>query len=245
MAPSPHPRHRTHRRAQNQRTLAWPVTAFAVATALAVSYVAYVLWPNWPDSPASLDAPTIPITVGDQTFNIEPAAIRQSAQRRPGAQERIDLAYLWPSLTPPDPAERPSANKPTSTDRLFVTILHDDGTLPPPERFQSIYPRYLSETRLEGPEGLTVRSFRDGTPYQNEDLVNDAEAPDHFNARCTRTGVGNSGICLYDRRIGEANITVRFPRDWLSDWPTTVRAIERLLARLSSASPGEGQGGAK
>ncbi len=28
----------------------------------------------------------------------------------------------------------------------------------------------------------------------------------------------NSGTCLLERRIGNADITIRFPRDWLGDW---------------------------
>ena len=67
-------------------------------------YVAYVLWPRWPDAPVALDAPSLPIVVAGVAFNIEPAAIRMPVQRRPGTQERVDLAYLWPSLVPPDPA---------------------------------------------------------------------------------------------------------------------------------------------
>ena len=73
---------------------------------IAAAYVAYVLWPRWPDAPVTLDAPSLPITVAGVTFNIEPAAIRMPVQRRPGTQERVDLAYLWPSLTPPDPAQQ-------------------------------------------------------------------------------------------------------------------------------------------
>ena len=49
------------------------------------------------------DAPSLPITVAGVAFNVPPAAIRIPVQRRPGAHERVDLAFLWPSLEPPDP----------------------------------------------------------------------------------------------------------------------------------------------
>jgi hypothetical protein len=42
----------------------------------------------------------------------------------------------------------------------------------------------------------------------------------------------NSGSCLLERRIGNADITVRFPRDWLSDWKSVAAGIDRLMARL-------------
>jgi hypothetical protein len=200
---------------------------------IAASYVAYVLWPRWPKSQLTLDAPALPIIISGTGFNIEPAAIRMSVQRRPGTQERVDLAYLWPSLTPPDPAVKPTLGAPVdSNERLFVTIASDDGTLPLNERVQTIYPRYLVAEPTAGPPGLTLRGFRDGTPYQGEELVFESAAPEHFLARCSRKGVINSGTCLLERRIGNADITMRFPRDWLSDWKSVVVGIDKLTARL-------------
>ena len=62
-------------------------------------------------------------------------------------------------------------------------------------------------------------AFRDGTPYQGEDLYVEAAAPERFMPRCSRPGAGATpGTCLYERRIGAADIMVRFPRDWLIDW---------------------------
>jgi hypothetical protein len=210
-----------------------PLMAFAGVALCAVLYVAYVLWPRWPDAPVSLDAPSLPIVIAGTSFNVEPAAIRRNLQRRPGTLERIDLVYLWPSLRPPDPAAKPRIDAPLDTsDRLFVTVRTGDGTLPPKERVQTIYPRYLADEPAAGPAGLTVRLFRDGTPYQREILVYEENASDHFLARCSRKGVGNSGTCLLERRIGGADLTFRFPRAWLSDWRGVVAGIDRLLTRL-------------
>ncbi len=70
--------------------------------------------------------------------------------------------------------------------RLFVTIQTADGTLPLLERVQTIYPRYLVAEPMAGPSGLTLRGFRKDTPYQGEELVFEAAAPEHFLARCAR-----------------------------------------------------------
>jgi hypothetical protein len=154
-------------------------------------------------------------------------------QRRPGTQERVDLAYLWPSLTPPDPALRPTMGAPVDpNERLFVIIAAGDSTLPLIERVQTIYPRYLVPEPTAGPDGLTLRGFRDGTPYQGEELVFESAAPEHFLARCSRKGVTNTGTCLLERRIGKADITLRFARDWLSDWKSVASGIDRLIVRL-------------
>jgi hypothetical protein len=117
-------------------------------------------------------------------------------------------------------------------ERLFVTIAAGDTTLPLIERVQTIYPRYLVAEPTAGPDGLTLRGFRDGTPYQGEELVFEPAAPEHFLARCSRKGVTNSGTCLLERRIGNADVTLRFPRDWLSDWKSVAAGIDRLMARL-------------
>lgn len=212
------------------------VVSFALAL-LAVGYVAFVLWPRWP-GPAALNAPALPITVAGELFNVPPAAIRMPVQRRAGPQERLDLAFLWPSLSPPDPAAKPAlSEEPNALDRVFVTIAAADGTLPPVERINAIFRRYLTDEHFESPDGLLIMSFRDGTPYQGEDLYLDAAAPERFMTRCTRPGAGGTpGMCLYEQRIGAASITVRFPRDWLTDWHGLSRGLDRLLAGLRPAA---------
>jgi hypothetical protein len=39
-------------------------------------------------------------------------------------------------------------------------------------------------------------------------------------------------MCLSDRRIGGADVTARFPRDWLAGTADVEAALARLLARL-------------
>ena len=56
-------------------------------------------------------------SVGGVTFNVPPAAIRVPVQRQPGAQARIDLTFLWPSLTPPDPAIKPPPTDAPNVER--------------------------------------------------------------------------------------------------------------------------------
>jgi hypothetical protein len=36
-------------------------------------------------------------------------------------------------------------------------------------------------------------------------------------------------MCLHERRIAGADITVRFPRDWLSNWRRVSDGVERLI----------------
>jgi hypothetical protein len=224
------------RRSGTRRMLALPLVLLGLFAIFAAAFVAYVLWPRWPAAPVALDAPTLPITVAGVTFSIPPSAIRQSVQRRPGTQDRVDLAFLWPSLEPPDPKLKPGpATNADGVDRIFVTIAASDTALPPAERVSTIYPRYLDNAVRGGPGGLTVRPFRDGTPYQGEELIYDSVRG--FLVRCTQNGKGGAlGICLHDRRLATADMTIRFPRDWLEDWPSVAHGIEKLVASLRASA---------
>ena len=199
-----------------------------------IGYVGLVLWPRQL-SEVPPDTPSVPVTIAGVVFNVPPAAIRQQVQRRSGAQDRIDLVFLWPSLEPPQPGRQPHTPadepQPQSLDRLFVTIAGSDGTLPPAERMKAIYPRYTTGELRPEQDGLMVRQFGDGTPYKGEDLVFDPTAPERFVARCSRAGT-TPGICLTERRIGAADVVLRFPRDWLTEWREVAAKLDYLIATL-------------
>jgi len=219
------------------RAVAGLIAAIALGAVLlvaAIGYVAFVLWPRQL-SAVPADAPAVPITIAGVVFNVPPHAIRQQVQRRSGAQERIDLVFLWPSLEPPDPLNHPEhhapADEPLPIDRLFVTISGSDGTVSPAERMKTIYPRYLTGDIAAVADGLVARRFSDATPYRGEDLVFQPAPTPLFVARCSRTGA-TPGICLLERRIGAADIVVRFPRDWLADWRNVAARIGELIASM-------------
>jgi hypothetical protein len=212
----PH-RRRPPRRRGRHGPMLLSLAVLAAVVLVAFVFIGYVLWPRWP-RPVRPNAPALPITVAGVTFNLPPAAIRVPVQRRPGAHERVDLAFMWPSLEPPDPSAKPAPAPPRTLDRIFLTIASAGETMPPAERLLTIYPHYAAAEVESGPGGLTLLAFRPGTPYWGEDLIYDAAAPG-FLVRCTRNGAGSTpGTCLYERRIEAADLVLRFPRDWLGDW---------------------------
>ena len=233
-----HPARHAQNPRRRRRNLLWlPLAVFIAGVIVAVGWVTFILWPRWPAADMALDAPSLPITVSGAIFNIPPAAIRNKVQRKPGTQERVDLVFLWPSLTPPDPAVKSGPVSPAKVvDRVFLTIAGHNNTLPPAERFNTIYPRYFAASISTAPGGLTIRPFRDSTPYQGEDIIYSDTNPGRFLLRCTRDGSGSTiGMCLYERRVGEADITARFPREWLSDWVPVAEGLNTLMSRLRGA----------
>jgi hypothetical protein len=213
----------------------WLALGVPAVLVVLVGCVAFILWPRWPGPAATPDAPSLPITIGGYLFNVPPAAIRVALQRHAGPQERIDLAFLWPELIPPDPTAKPALRQePLTFDRLFISLAGFSGALSAAERFRQIYPRYFAEGQFAGPDGLIVKRFRDGTPYQGDDLFYDPITADPFMARCSRPGAGETpGICLVERRIaGAVDVTARFPRDWLIEWRILAKAIDHVIRTL-------------
>src|ERR1051326_7574323 len=129
-------------------SLLLPLVVSLALALLAVGFVAFVLWPRWP-GPDALGAPPLPITLAGELFNVPPAAIRLATQRHAGPQERLALAFLWPSLNPPDPDAKPTLNEePKALDRLFVTVAPADATVPPAERVNTRSEEHTSELQL-------------------------------------------------------------------------------------------------
>jgi len=233
------------RRRPGSRSLLLAFVLLAVIGAVA-AFVSYLLWPTWSAPRIALDAPALPVTIGGVLFNVPPAAIRVPVQRHPGAHERIDLVFVWPSLTPPVSGQEvavPAAVKvendsvpvADTDDRLFVTIAGLGSVLAPIERLRSIYPRYFEARATAGPDDLAVLPFRAGTPYEGEDLIYFAEKPEQFFARCTRPLRTMSGTCVHERLLGTAGMTLRFPRQWLSDWRSVAAGFDRLIGELHAA----------
>jgi hypothetical protein len=209
-----------------------PIMLGCAVTAGAIGLVAYLLWPTW-GADASSDPARLPISVGTTLFNVPTTAIRMKIQRHSGQQERIDLSFAFPSLEPPDAPKHIGADAVEEAvqpiDRIFLSIAAHHDTLAPDTRLRTIYPRYLEQASLAGLDGLTMRAFRDGTPYSGEDLFF-ANSPD-LNARCTREAA-TPGMCLSERRINGADLTFRFPRSWLAQWRDVAGAMDRLTVQL-------------
>jgi hypothetical protein len=232
------------------RSLLLPLAGLFVLLAALVSFVSYVLWPTWPKAATALDAPSLPVMVAGVLFNVPTAAIRTPVERQPGAHERIDLVFLWPFLEPPPPEGFASAEKlapgdsdalPLNNggDRLFVTIAGLGNVLAPIERLRTIYPRYFQSQATPADDGLAILPFRAGTPYEGEDLVYLADKPDRFFARCTREAArALPAICIHERLVDAAEMTLRFPRAWLGDWRGVVAGFDRLAAQLHQQAAG-------
>jgi hypothetical protein len=209
-----------------------PIVTAAIVAASAIGTVAYLLWPTWEVDFASGPS-RLPVSIGNTLFNLPTAAIRMNIQRHSGPQERVDLSFSYPSLEPPEAPKRvSSANLDEAmqpTGRIFLSIAAHNDSLAPDMRTRTIYPRYLEQTSTLGENGLSMRAFREGSPYSNEDLFF-SDVP-NITARCTRDGA-IPGMCLSERRVDGADLTFRFPRGWLAQWHEVADAMDRLTRQV-------------
>ena len=174
---------------KNPRSPIVLILVAAAITAAAIALVCYLLWPTW--GAPSADAPSrLPVSVGATLFNVPTAAVRMKIQRHSGPQERVDLGFVFPRSNRP---RRRSTSAPRrSRRRCSRSTAYSCRYRPiairwrPTARVRTIYPRYLEQNSTPVEDGLTMRAFRDGSPYASEDLFS-ASAPG-FNARCTRDG---------------------------------------------------------
>jgi hypothetical protein len=212
-----------------------PIMVGGAITAGAIALVAYLLWPTWGHDASSGPA-RLPVSVGGTLFNVPTTAVRMKIQRHTGPQERVDLSFIFPSLEAPAAPKHVSADTVADAiqpiDRIFLSIAAHHDTLAPEIRVRTIYPRYLEQASASAEDGLTVRAFRDGTPYSNEDMF--VAATSNLSARCTRDAA-TPGMCLSERRVDGADLTFRFPRSWLAQWRDVANAMERLTLQLHGA----------
>jgi hypothetical protein len=209
-----------------------PIVLAGAGAASAIAMVAYLLWPTW-GTDASSNPARLPVSIGATLFNVPTMAVRMKIQRHSGPQERVDLSFAFPSLEVPDGPKHVSADTVGEAmqpiDRIFLSIAAHHDSLAPETRLRTIYPRYLEQAAIPGQDGLTMRAFRDNTPYGNEDLFF-ADMP-NLSARCTRDAA-TPGMCLSERRIEGADLTFRFPRSWLGQWRDVANAMDRLTVQL-------------
>jgi len=211
---------------------ALPIALVGLGVTASIVLVVYLLWPTW-GAVGSSEPSRLPISIGGTLFNVPAAAIRMKIQRHSGPQERIDLNFTYPSLDPPGAPKHISEEAVEATlppiDRLFLSIAAHHDIMAPDIRVRTIYPRYLEQVSTPGADGLTMRAFREQTPYAGEDLFF-ANSPG-LSARCTRDAT-TPGMCLSERRIDGADLTFRFPRSWLAQWRDVADAMERLTVQL-------------
>lgn len=135
---------------------------------------------------------------------------------------RLDLAIPFPAA-----AGRPD-------ERLFVTATPAEGAA---DRAAAglgpHHARFLSAVARSHPSGLLQRRYRDGTPFEGEELY--VSPPDGalFAARCaparSEPGIEDGAGCLAELRLDGLDLRIRFPLARLDAWEAILATLRRAL----------------
>ena len=153
-----------------------PVMVGCAVAAGAIGLVAYLLWPTWGAGRHRALRRGCRSSIGATLFNVPTAAIRMKIQRHSGPQERIDLVLRLSLAGAAGRAEACQRRRVVEEamqpiDRIFLSIsAHHDTLAPDGPRAHHLSALPRARRRRPAHDGLTMRAFRDGTPYSGEDL---------------------------------------------------------------------------
>ncbi len=183
------------------------------------------------DADKTTDPTPVTVTIGGTALSIPANMIRFSVERG-GPQSKADLHVHWPSLEG-FTAERGGLFQGSAVDSpiVYMTIRSSHGAMAPEERFRTVYPRVLADGMREEPDGMVVRSFREGFGYDGEELyiARDPEQP--LVARCLPEGSGGVVICMSEFRTDQGvDVGYRFQKHMMDEWRTLDLGVRGLVA---------------
>ncbi|HMK90586.1 MAG TPA: hypothetical protein VK446_13270 [Methylocystis sp.] len=208
-----------------------------LALALALSAAAaYLLWPRSEETPEGMRAASI----GAETFVYPTAYARDEATALGGVAARLAFAARFPDFDPPVTERSKHGQEPPSRqDLVLVTISVKDDGLDPSERPTRLYARFLEGAAAVGPEGLVMRRFEPGSPYDLEQLYLAPPDGRAFFARCPNQANAEAAaagdFCLFLFRDGGLDVELRFPPALLEHWEALAAGGRAFLARIRIA----------
>ena len=129
---------------------------------------------------------------------------------------RLDLAIPFPS----------AAGR--AEERLFVTATPAEGPTP---GLGPHHARFLSAVARSHPSGLLQRRYRNGTPFEGEELYLSPPDGALFAARCApaKSEAEEGPGCLAELRLDGLDLRVRFPAARLVAWEAILATLRRTL----------------
>jgi hypothetical protein len=178
---------------------------------------------------------TYSITIGDNLLAAPANMIRFKNQRYSGVQERLDLYFLFPSMTGYTNETRDWFNDLKTDDRqlVFVGIGERQMSRDMSGRFEPIYATITRPSGAAPEFGLESYEFLASAGYGNDTLlVGPAEdGKSRYVVRCLDGEDAAVALtaCERDIHVGDnLSLTYRFPKSMLGEWrvlETNIRAF--------------------
>lgn len=185
---------------------------------------------------------TAEIDLGGLPLKVSRALILDPAQHGGGRLLRLDLAVERSSFEPlPQPSlMRDGTSQP---EKLHLVLTNPGLQAPPADQLQQLYARFLQPETHNTTNGLVLRRFRPGTPYEDRELFIGAGQFGGglgrlFIALCPRGGMRDIEPCTVKLRHEGVDIELRFPAQALADWRRIGTEALRLVGAMRGAEQG-------
>lgn len=176
------------------------------------------------------------ITIGPDRLQLPENAIRFAEQRFPGKKEQINLALQWPEMKG---YEAGSAHRffdiSNAGSLIFLQLSQSIMTRDMSGRVAPIYSRLFSGPSEQGPAGLSLHRFRQGSGYGDEVLLTDPNGgAEPYAVRCVlpATPAQSTGAdCQRDVLAGtDLSVQYRFSAALLKDWKALDASVRAYAA---------------
>ncbi|HXY58915.1 MAG TPA: hypothetical protein VEH76_10070 [Methylocystis sp.] len=183
----------------------------------------------------SEDAPDAPVetAIGAAHLIYPRGYARDEASAVGGLTDRLSLMAELPDFTPPRGKGSKAGQNPQN-DVVLITISAKDDSLDPKDRPRGLYARFLESRVWVGPEGLILRRFEQGSPYDLEELYIAPPDGRTFFARCPKPGETEAAadFCLFVFREDDLDVELRFAPALLEHWEALTEGAHAFLARI-------------
>lgn len=175
--------------------------------------------------------------IGVAKFAYPIAFARDDVTAAGGAVDRLAFIARYPKFSPPLAAAKRKTLAPRS-DQNFVQIVVSaaDDTLDPKDRPMRLYARFLESEASVGPEGLVMRRFEQGSPYDLEQLYIAPPDGRAFFARCPNSAIAAEApaqdFCFFVFRENDLDVELRFAPALLEHWEALTEGAHAFLARI-------------
>jgi hypothetical protein len=180
------------------------------------------LW--WAKRP-STEPPVVEMRIGQRQMAIPMAYL---GPRTADSGREVGMArfrVMWPDMTAPPLHEKAE---------VHITLRPADPGADPQAQFGKLA-RFLTSGAWSNPGGLVARGFKKGSPFEADELYMSLPDGKDFFARCT-ADVGPQRMdegCRTVIKHEELDITLRFPREALTEWAALVEGSKALVDRFT------------
>ena len=219
-----------------------PKTTWILATLAAALAVALVLWRDGSSRETAETSPLpVAVDLAGHRLELPMNAIRFPAQRRPGPQERLDLALLFPEWTGRTPADADRFDETGGgVDVIWVTLAPAGAEMDQAARLATVYARLFVGDPLEADVdlGLVGRHLSPEAGYVGEEVWFEPGVVHPFVARCWPLAPnGPVTTCLNEEIVDGVMVGRRFPRAHLARWREIRDGLDARLAQGGLGSP--------